>query len=75
MIDADHQFFYMSTTLDPDIMKKSGRILLTAELGREYGFKDVGGESIWGFRACLHGGEGRLVGEVTRLGGVTRLSI
>lgn len=28
---------------DPNIMKKSGRILLTAELGREYGFKDVGG--------------------------------
>ena len=27
-------------------MKKSGRILLTAELGREYGFKDVGGELI-----------------------------
>ncbi|CAH3172326.1 unnamed protein product [Porites lobata] len=28
---------------DPGIMKKSGRILITAELGREYGFKDVGG--------------------------------
>ena len=27
------------------------------------------------FRACLHGGEGPQVGEVTRLGGVTRLSI
>ena len=26
-------------------------------------------------RACLHGGEGPQVGEVTRLGGVTRLSI
>ena len=26
-------------------------------------------------RACLHGGGGPLVGEVTRLGGVTRLSI
>ena len=36
--------FDISTMLDPDIMKKSGRILLTAELGREYGFKDVGGE-------------------------------
>ena len=27
------------------------------------------------FRACLHGGEGPQVGEVTRLGGVTRLFI
>ena len=26
-------------------------------------------------KACLHGGGGPLVGEVTRLGGVTRLSI
>ena len=26
-------------------------------------------------KACLHGGEGPKVGEVTRLGGVTRLSI
>ena len=26
-------------------------------------------------RACLHGGGGPRVGEVTRLGGVTRLSI
>ena len=26
-------------------------------------------------RTCLHGGGGPLVGEVTRLGGVTRLSI
>ena len=28
-----------------------------------------------GLRACLHGGEGPHVGEVTRLGGVTCLSI
>ena len=28
-----------------------------------------------GVRACLHGGGGPQVGEVTRLGGVTRLSI
>ena len=27
------------------------------------------------FRACLHGGGGHQVGEVTRLGGVTRLFI
>ena len=65
--------FEISTTLDADIMKKSGRILLTAELGREYGFKDVGGELIGSFRACLLGGEGPQVGEVTRSGGVTRL--
>ena len=30
--------------IDKDIMKKSGRIQVSAELGREYGFKDVGGE-------------------------------
>ena len=54
-------------------MKKSGRILLTAELGREYGFKDVGGELIGSFRTWWLGGEGPQVGEVTRLGGVTRL--
>ncbi|CAH3167904.1 unnamed protein product [Porites lobata] len=35
---------------DADIMKKSGRILLTAELGREYGFKDVGGVEPLSFR-------------------------
>jgi len=28
---------------DPNIMKKSGRILIVAELAGEYGFKDVGG--------------------------------
>lgn len=28
---------------DPKIMKKSGRILIVAELAKEYGFKDVGG--------------------------------
>ena len=32
-----------SVLLDSDIMKKSGRILIVAELAREYGFKDVGG--------------------------------
>ncbi|CAB4027988.1 Hypothetical predicted protein, partial [Paramuricea clavata] len=29
---------------DKNIMKKTGKILLAAELGREYGFKDVGGK-------------------------------
>ena len=29
----------------------------------------------YSLRACLHGGEGPQVAEVTRLGGVTRLSI
>ena len=29
----------------------------------------------WSLRACLHGGRGPQVGEVPRLGGVTRLSI
>ena len=28
-------------------MKKSGRILIVAELAREYGFKDVGGKSVF----------------------------
>ena len=31
--------------------------------------------SFYSVRACLHGGGGPQVGEVTRLGGVTRLSI
>ncbi|XP_060075319.1 dehydrogenase/reductase SDR family member 1-like [Ylistrum balloti] len=29
---------------DPNIMKKTGKILLSAELGYEYGFKDIDGE-------------------------------
>ena len=33
----------ISTILDPNIMNKSGRILITAELAHEYGFKDFGG--------------------------------
>ena len=33
------------------------------------------GDKSPGIRACLHGGGGPQVGEVTRLGGVTRLSI
>ena len=37
-------FFY---PLDPNIMKKSGRILIVAELAREYGFKDVGGTLVY----------------------------
>ena len=37
---------------------------------------DENGKKAKGFlRACLHGGGGPQVGEVTRLGGVTRLSI
>ena len=32
-------------------------------------------ETDTGFKACLHGGGGPHVGEVTRFGGVTRLSI
>ena len=28
---------------DPNVMTKSGRVLIVAELAREYGFKDVGG--------------------------------
>ena len=30
-------------SLDANVMKKTGRILIVAELAREYGFKDVGG--------------------------------
>ena len=37
-------FFFISLFLDPNIMKKSGRIQIVAELAREYGFKDVGGK-------------------------------
>ena len=33
------------------------------------------GDDLPALRACLHGGGGPQVGEVTRLGGVTRLSI
>ena len=36
-------FFFILLFLDPNIMKKSGRIQIVAELAREYGFKDVGG--------------------------------
>jgi len=35
---------------DSNIMKKSGRILIVAELAREYGFKDVGGAQPMSFR-------------------------
>lgn len=30
---------------DPNIMKKSGKIVLTGDLAKEYNFADVGGES------------------------------
>ena len=33
----------ISAMLDPNIISKSGRILVTAELAHEYGFKDFGG--------------------------------
>ena len=33
--------------LDPNIMKKSGRIWIVAELAKEYGFKDVGGMLVY----------------------------
>ena len=37
-------------------MKKSGRILIAAELAREYGFKDVGGVLVYlvTIPACLY---------------------
>ena len=37
-------------------MKKSGKILLSAELGREYGFKDVGGNfhQLWTLRVLVN---------------------
>lgn len=35
---------------DANVMKKSGRILIVAELAREYGFKDVGGVQHLSFR-------------------------
>ncbi|KAJ7374958.1 Dehydrogenase reductase SDR member [Desmophyllum pertusum] len=39
---------------DPDVMKKSGRILIVAELAREYGFKDVGGVQPLSFRQAKY---------------------
>ena len=38
---------YIFYPLDPNIMKKSGRILIVAELAKEYGFKDVGGTFVY----------------------------
>lgn len=35
---------------DPDIMKKTGRILIAADLGREYGFTDVTGQQTHSLR-------------------------
>ncbi|XP_048766041.2 dehydrogenase/reductase SDR family member 1-like isoform X2 [Ostrea edulis] len=35
---------------DPNIMKKSGYVLMTAELGEEYGIKDIDGRTIPSFR-------------------------
>ena len=40
-----------------------------------YGYIDIDTNFVESFRACLHGGGGPQVGEVTRLGGVTSLSI
>ncbi|XP_077983460.1 dehydrogenase/reductase SDR family member 1-like [Glandiceps talaboti] len=37
---------------DPNIMKKSGRILMAGDLAREYGFKDIDGRDPFHFR-CL----------------------
>lgn len=39
--------YSFSYPLDSNIMKKSGRILIVAELAREYGFKDVGGMLVY----------------------------
>ena len=35
---------------DKNIMKKSGRVLLTAELGEEHGFTDIDGSNPLNFR-------------------------
>ncbi|XP_031572479.1 dehydrogenase/reductase SDR family member 1-like [Actinia tenebrosa] len=35
---------------DPNVMKKSGRVLIVAELAKEYGFTDVGGAQHLSFR-------------------------
>ena len=40
-----------------------------------YGYIDIDTNFVESFRACLHGGGGPQVGEVTRLGRVTRLSV
>jgi len=36
---------------DPNIMRKSGRILMTSDLGDEYGIKDINGKTIGGMRS------------------------
>ena len=55
--------------LTSDETKTSGRLIIV------FFWKTMTSHENQGLRACLHGGGGPQVGEVTRLGGVTRLSI
>lgn len=48
---------------DPKIMKKSGKVLMTADLGYEYGFKDINGKDPFNLRQ---------VNKIMELNGKTR---
>lgn len=36
---------------DPNVMKKSGKVLMTGDLGQEYGFRDIDGREVSTFRS------------------------
>ena len=73
--------FYTSSMANCSIMKERliqlDLLPLTydREINALYGYIDIDTNFVERFRACLHGSVGAQVGEVTRLGGVTRLSI
>ena len=73
--------FYTSSMANCSIMKERliqlDLLPLTydREINALYGYIDIDTNFVERFRACLHGGGGPQVGEVTRLGGVTRLSV
>ena len=72
--------FYTSSMANCSIMKERliqlDLLPLTydREINALYGYIDIDINFVERLRACLHGSGGPQVGEVTRLGGVTRLS-
>ena len=42
--NLDLKKLHISMTVDSNIMKKTGRILIAPDLGEEYGFVDINGE-------------------------------